>query len=403
MLRIDGEYGSAIVFTDDVEPGAYLQIQELLDQPFVKGANVRIMPDVHAGAGCVIGTTMKVVDKVCPTLVGVDVGCGVLVAQLPFGKKDFDAAAFDRIVRRIPAGFSVNDTPFYPDEQAEMLRKLKCFEHIRNIQRIYRSLGTLGGGNHFIEVAANEAGKLYLLIHSGSRNPGTQIAKHYQDVAIGRHSQMLKAAQDTPAKSVSRDKRNNRDLHRMRGKKQGIPDALAYLEGELLADYLNDMRIARRWAARNREVMAEVILGSLTPPLALSSLQVFQTIHNCIDDKKVLRKGAVSAHKGEKLVIPMNMRDGSIIVVRKGNPDWNCSAPHGAGRLMSRREAKRQLDLSEYKRSMEGIYSSTLGKSTIDEAPMAYKPIADIVGAIGGTVEILEHVKPIYNFKSAGD
>lgn len=259
-----------------------------------------------------------------------------------------------------------------------MLEKLKCFDQIRNIQRIYRSLGTLGGGNHFIEVASNEAGKLYLLIHSGSRNLGTQIAGHYQDMAIRYHNA---------------GKKN----------KSSIPKALAYLEGALLADYLHDMRIAQRWAAWNREVMAERIAEGLNPPVSLRDAKVFQTIHNYIDDKNILRKGAVSAHAGEILVIPLNMRDGSILARGKGNPDWNHSAPHGAGRIMSRGEAKRSINLGAFVRSMEGIYSSTLDKTTIDEAPMAYKDKEHILNAIGDTVEVLDIIKPIYNFKAAGD
>ena len=378
MLQIDGKYGSAKVFTQDVEQSAYTQIAELMDQPFVQGAHVRIMPDVHAGMGCVIGTTMRIVDKVCPNLVGVDVGCGVLVMELPMARDQFDPKAFDRIVRRIPAGFTVNQHVAYPEEQAQMLEKLKCFDQIRNIQRIYRSLGTLGGGNHFIEVASNEAGKLYLLIHSGSRNLGTQIAGHYQDMAIRYHNA---------------GKKN----------KSSIPKALAYLEGALLADYLHDMRIAQRWAAWNREVMAERIAEGLNPPVSLRDAKVFQTIHNYIDDKNILRKGAVSAHAGEILVIPLNMRDGSILARGKGNPDWNHSAPHGAGRIMSRGEAKRSINLGAFVRSMEGIYSSTLDKTTIDEAPMAYKDKEHILNAIGDTVEVLDIIKPIYNFKAAGD
>lgn len=378
MLQIDGKYGSAKVFTKDVECSAYIQIAELMDQPFVQGAHVRIMPDVHAGMGCVIGTTMRIVDKVCPNLVGVDVGCGVLVMEMPLSRNQFDPESFDRIVRRIPAGFTVNQHAAYPEKQVQMLEKLKYFDQIRNIQRIYRSLGTLGGGNHFIEVASNEADKLYLLIHSGSRNLGTQIAKHYQDMAIRYHNAGRK-------------------------NKSAIPKALAYLEGALLADYLHDMRIAQRWAALNREVMAERIAQGLNPPLSLHDAQVFQTIHNYIDDKQILRKGAVSAQKGEILVIPLNMRDGSIVARGKGNPDWNHSAPHGAGRIMSRGEAKRTINLGTFQRSMEGIYSSTLDKTTIDEAPMAYKDKEHILSTIGDTVEVLDIIQPIYNFKAAGD
>ncbi|NLX83178.1 MAG: RtcB family protein [Clostridiales bacterium] len=378
MLQIDGKYGSAKVFTKDVEQSAYQQIAELMNQPFVKDAHVRIMPDVHAGMGCVIGTTMRIVDKVCPNLVGVDVGCGVLVMNLPLTRDSFDAKAFDQLVRRIPAGFQVNQQPLYQEEQVQMLEELKCFDQINNIQRIYRSLGTLGGGNHFIEVAVNQEDQLYLLIHSGSRNLGTQIAKHYQNLAIAYHGAGKK-------------------------KPSALPKALAYLEGAQLKDYLHDMRIAQRWAAWNREVMAQRIASSCTPPMDLSDARVFQTIHNYIDDKGILRKGAVAAHEGEMLVIPLNMRDGSIIARGLGNPDWNHSAPHGAGRLMSRGEARRSIDLKDFQRSMAGIYSSTLNKSTLDEAPMAYKDKEDILAAILDTVEVLDIIKPVYNYKSAGD
>lgn len=406
MIQIEGKYGTAKVFTRDVEQSAYTQIAELMNQPFVAGARVRIMPDVHAGMGCVIGTTMHIVDKVCPNLVGVDVGCGVLVAELPMNREQFDPPAFDRIVRRIPAGFSVNHEALHLEEQEELLGQLKCLHAIRNLPRIYRSLGTLGGGNHFIEVAADEGGKLYLLIHSGSRNLGKQVAEHYQALAIDHHNQVpaeLLAELDARLPGSKNTKKRQRELRRLKKQHKTIPDDLAYLEGSLLADYLHDMRIAQRFAYWNREVMAQRILEALTPPVALKDTRPFQTVHNYIDDQNILRKGAVSAQAGEVLVIPLNMRDGSLIVRGLGNPDWNHSAPHGAGRVMSRGEARRSISLREVENSMVEVYTTTLDESTIDEAPMAYKPMADILAAIGDTAEVLSHIRPIYNFKSAGD
>ena len=406
MTQIEGRYGTALVFTREVEQSAYTQIAELMNQPFVAGAHVRIMPDVHAGMGCVIGTTMHIVDKVCPNLVGVDVGCGVLVAELPISRDDFDTPAFDRIVRRIPAGFSVNREPLHHLEMEALLGQMKCIEHIRNLPRIYNSLGTLGGGNHFIEVAADEGGKLYLLIHSGSRNLGKQVAEHYQALAVDSHNQVPpELLQDLEARlpGAKNSKKKQRELRRLRRQHRSVPDDLAYLEGPLLQDYLHDMKIAQRFAFRNREVMAQRILEGLTPPVDLQDTRPFQTVHNYIDHQNILRKGAVSAREGEVLVIPLNMKDGSLIARGRGNPEWNHSAPHGAGRAMSRGEARRAIDMKDFQRSMAGVYTTTLDESTLDEAPMAYKPMAEILGAIGDTVEVLAHIKPIYNFKSAGD
>jgi len=406
LTQIDGTYGTALVYTREVEQSAYTQIAQLMNQPFVAGARVRIMPDVHAGMGCVIGTTMHIVDKVCPNLVGVDVGCGVLVAQLPIQRDAFDAPAFDRIVRRIPAGFSVNREPLHLEETEALLSQLVCLPHIKNLDRIYKSMGTLGGGNHFIEVAANAAGKLYLLIHSGSRNLGKQVAEHYQALAANYHNQVpgeMLSELEARFPGSKNAKRRQRELRRLKKQHTRVPDDLAYLEGALLSDYLHDMRIAQRFAYRNREVMAQRILEGLTPPVALADTRPFQTVHNYIDQENILRKGAVSARAGEVLVIPLNMRDGSLIVRGRGNPDWNHSAPHGAGRIMSRGEARRVIDIKDFERSMAGVYTTTLDQSTIDEAPMAYKPMADILAAIGDTAEVLEHIRPIYNFKSAGD
>jgi RNA-splicing ligase RtcB len=373
MITIKGAFNSAKVFLDAVDDGTMQQLHELCNQPFVEGLKIRVMPDTHVGMGCTIGTTMTIKDKVVPGHVGVDIGCGVLAARIPAGPIDF--AKLDRVIRgNVPAGFDTRRAPHRLAGQAR-LAELRCAAHIKKMNRIELSIGSLGGGNHFIEVARSEEGVNYLSIHTGSRNLGTQIAEHYQNVAV-------------------------RALAR---KSQGgakAPKYMAYVEGSDLEDYLWDMTIAQEYADLNRKAIAEVIARGMNWDLA----DEFVTTHNFIDVKAgILRKGAVAAHTGQVLIIPINMRDGSIIAVGKGNPDWNYSAPHGAGRLLSRSQAKRAYSLEEYKQSMAGVFTTSVDPDTLDEAPMAYKPMQKILDSIGETVEVKHIIKTVYNFKAGGE
>jgi len=367
MIEVKGKYASAKIFADNVDEGTIGQITALCNQEFVSGSSIRVMPDTHVGIGCTIGTTMTITDKVVPGHVGVDIGCGVYVGRIT-GEIDFDA--LDKVIRtNVPAGFDVRNSAHRLLAKTR-LKELKCQVHLKNMRRLELSLGSLGGGNHFIEVAKDDSDNHYLLIHTGSRNLGKQISEYYQALAA---STLCK-------KGVSKD--------------------MAYLEGDALAQYLHDMQVAQEFADLNRQAIAEVIARGMNWSLE----DAFITTHNYIDLKtRILRKGAVSASSGEKLVIPINMRDGSIIACGKGNPDWNYSAPHGAGRLMSRSQAKRALNMEEYKQAMSGIYTTTVGSSTLDEAPMAYKPMQQILDQIGETVDILTVIRPVYNFKAAGD
>jgi len=365
MITITAENGNtAKVYTDALEPSAQGQIKKLLEQSFVTGSKIRIMPDVHAGAGCAIGTTMTITDKAVPNLVGVDIGCGMETVKLKDTRMNLpDLDSF--IHRNIPAGMEVRKNPHkYLDEAR--IHKLRCGKQM-NLKRAELSLGTLGGGNHFIEVDKDDEGSLYLVIHSGSRNIGLQVAQYYQDAAY---------------KAV---------------KGEGLPHALAYCSGKLFEDYLHDMAIMQEFAVLNRRAIADDIIKGCK----LKEDSRFSTIHNYIDLKHmILRKGAVSAQAGEKLLIPINMRDGALICEGLGNPDWNYSAPHGAGRLMSRTEAKSSFTLNSYKKEMEGIFSSTVNTETLDECPMAYKSMDHILAHIEPTAKVIKHIKPIYNFKS---
>lgn len=365
MIDLIGKYNSARVFTDKLDPGARVQILELLDQPFVAGSKIRIMPDVHVGAGCTIGTTMTIKDKVVPNLVGVDIGCGMETIVL--AEKKLDLARLDQIINRlIPAGFATRRRP-HPFLDDADLQNLRCLHQI-NLNRARLSIGTLGGGNHFIEVDKDDDGTLYLVIHSGSRNPGKQVADYYQK----------KAAASLAGKGIKR--------------------ALAYCEGKLLDDYLNDMAIMQRYADTNRKAMRQVLVEAMD----LTVTDSWTTVHNYIDlDSMILRKGAVSAQAGERILIPLNMRDGSLICLGKGNPDWNQSAPHGAGRLMSRRQARQAISMAEYEKSMTGIYTTSVSRDTLDEAAFAYKPLEEIAAHITPAAQIIKQIKPIYNFKAA--
>ncbi|WP_101696383.1 RtcB family protein [Clostridium minihomine] len=395
MIELQGKYNTAKVFTDTVENEAILQIINLLNQEFVSGSKIRIMPDTHAGAGCTIGTTMTIADKVVPNLVGVDIGCGMETVLLE--DTHVELQKLDKVIHfYVPAGFSIREKahPYLHDID---LAALRCVDNV-NLNRAKLSLGTLGGGNHFIELDHDDDGRLYLVVHSGSRNLGKQVAEHYQRAAARDLNDKAKEMN----KLIADFKRQGRETEiQTELKKLGVRKVdknLAFCEGQLFDDYLHDMAIVQRYAELNRRAIVQEIVKQMKFKISDS----FTTIHNYIDlDAMILRKGAISAKAGERVLIPMNMRDGSLICVGKGNPDWNCSAPHGAGRLMSRSVAKASITLTQFKQSMQGVYSSTVNKSTIDEAPFAYKPMEEIVANIGDTVEIINTIKPLYNFKAA--
>ncbi len=392
MIEVKGKYNTAKVYIDQVGEETIAQILELCNQEFTAGSTIRIMPDTHKGAGCTIGTTMTIRDKIVPNLVGVDIGCGVEVAEL--AESEIDFAKLDRVIREhIPSGSSVRSTE-HPYVSQASIDDLRCRAQI-SISRARLSIGTLGGGNHYIEIDRDDQGRLYLAVHSGSRHMGKQIAEYYQKLGHQRLTRDRQAAMVTRLKAGKRDHEIHAELQKF--KAQSISKDLAYVEGQDYADYLHDMVIAQVYATINRKAMVEEI----TKRMGLHVVSRFTTIHNYIDtESMILRKGAISAQAGEKLIIPINMRDGALICVGRGNPDWNYSAPHGAGRLLSRGEAKRRISIEDYRRSMDGIYTTSVDASTLDEAAMAYKPMEQIIRNIGDTVEITAIVKPVYNFKA---
>lgn len=371
-MKLKGSFGSAKVFTNDIEDGAREQIKTLLEQDFIEGSKIRIMPDVHQGMGCVIGFTADMGDKVIPNIVGVDIGCGVLTIDL--GHLNLDLEKLDKIIyNKIPSG---QKTHKKTKVAFPKLKELYVYDQLRNIRRIENSIGSLGGGNHFIEIGQDSQDRLYMMIHSGSRNLGNQVAKIYQRMAIDLVSG--KKGQDGPS----------------------YPRDLCYLTGKQREEYLHDMAICQEYAQLNREMMAEIILQAKLGK-SLKDFQYFHTVHNYIDFKdNIIRKGAISAYEDERLLIPINMRDGSILGRGKSNPDWNYSAPHGAGRLLSRRQAQDQLKLADFKEAMEGIYSSSVHKGTLDESPEAYKTMDYILDRMEETVEVEDIIRPIYNFKA---
>ena len=396
MIILNGKYTNAIIYTEELEESALAQVQNLINQEFTSGSTVRVMPDVHTGAGAPIGLNMTIQDKVVPNLVGVDIGCGMETIKLR--NTHIELEALDKAIHQlIPSGFDIRKEthPFYDQIPME---NLKCLKSI-NSHRAAHSLGTLGGGNHFIELAKDEAGAYYLIIHSGSRHFGLEVAKYYQKIAFETHQPGGISEKELIAnlKAQGREKEILKTIGALKKTQPPIPKDLAWLEGENRKDYLNDMSIAQTYSVVNRKAMADLLIRKMK----LKVDQSFTTIHNYIDLKtQILRKGSISAQKGEKVLIPMNMRDGSLLAIGKGNPEWNCSAPHGAGRLMSRTQAKNSLTLSDFKKAMDGIYSSTINQSTLDEAPSAYKPMESILSQIGDTVEIIAHLKPVYNFKA---
>ena len=397
-MLIKGLYNEAKVFTDVIDDGAISQIQAMCDSQIFEGLKLRIMPDVHAGAGCTIGTTMTIKNKIIPNMVGVDIGCGMECALLE--EKDIDLAKLDALIyERIPSGINVRASRHPLAKQID-LNQLKCARFISK-ERAYQSIGTLGGGNHFIEVDVDEDGNKYLVVHSGSRHLGVEVAEYYQSEAYkrlcGNSSSQIQAIISL-LKAQGKQKEIQSTIDMMMQQTSVVPKEFAYVEGNLFDDYIHDMKLVQYFAVLNRKAMVDELLDGM----GLHVVEQFTTIHNYIDtDAMILRKGAVSARKDEKLLIPINMRDGSLICLGKGNDDWNQSAPHGAGRLLSRGKARATLTLEEFQKEMEGIYSTSVNHSTIDESPMAYKKLEDIVDNVAPTVDILTQIKPIYNFKAS--
>ncbi len=400
MIEIKGKYNTAVCYTPAVEAAAEEQIRAVCDQEAFKDSKIRIMPDVHAGVGCTIGTTMTITDKIVPGMVGVDIGCGMETVRL--AERDIDLAALDALIYSdVPAGREVRQT-IHPLNDEIDLRELRCARKV-NLDRARRSIGSLGGGNHFIEVDRGENGRLFLVVHSGSRYLGTQVCGYYQEEGIKALRGASRRQIDALIREMKEQGRASEIDDTLRRLRQSagpvdVPRELAWVEGELFDDYIHDMRIVQRFAVLNRKAMTDVILNGL----GLTRVEEFTTIHNYIDtDTMILRKGSVSAKAGEKLLIPINMRDGSLVCVGKGNEEWNCSAPHGAGRLMSRKSARDSLSLEEYRQQMQNVFSTCVNKSTLDESPMAYKPLEEIMEQIGPTAEILERIRPVYNFKAS--
>lgn len=385
------------IFTENIEPEAVNQVYELISTPAFSGSRVRIMPDVHCGVDCVVGFTSTFSDKLIPNVLGSDLGCGMYVAVL--GAADFSLPELDAFIReKIPCGSAYRRE----ENGGEYIEKLHCFSELRDFGRLYGSLGTLGGGNHFIEVDEDEDKNRYLVIHSGSRNLGMQVARIYQKKA---EISCKMCAESEKARVVSELKAAGRQcdipdalvsVSRKYAHRTKLPQRFCYLDGELLTSYLHDVRICQKFASANRKKMAADILKKLK----ISRFTEFETVHNFIDDDNIIRKGAIPAHKGMRVIIPMNMRDGCIIAVGKGNPDWNCSAPHGAGRLYGRSEAKTRFTVEKFREEMQGVYTTCISGSTLDESPMAYKPADEIMRLIEPTVEIERVIKPIYNFKA---
>ncbi len=400
MIEINGRYNSAKVYTDIIDEGAVGQITELCCQEFTEGSRIRIMPDVHAGAGCVIGTTMTITDKIVPNLVGVDIGCGM--ETLILRDRHIEPEQLDTLIReRIPSGIGIRSKPHRFMERID-LSKLRCAERI-DLRRAELSLGTLGGGNHFIEADKGESG-MYIVIHSGSRHLGVEVAKYYQQAAyeqLNRSDDAAARALIDELKAQGRQTEIRRELAKLKNtKRTSVPKHLAYVSGQLFDDYIHDMKTVQEYAMLNRLAMADEIEKGMKIKVKDS----FTTIHNYIDtENMILRKGSVSAQKGERLIIPVNMRDGSIICIGKGNEDWNFSAPHGAGRLMSRSEAKESFTVIEFKKQMKGIYTTSVGQGTLDECPMAYKGMDTILDNIGDTADVAEIIKPVYNFKAGSE
>jgi len=398
MFEIKGKINTAICYAKVVEEEAIEQIRRMCDYEFTKDSRIRIMPDVHAGKGCTIGTTMTVTDKVVPNIVGVDIGCGMYTVNLGKGELHFEK--IDEAAHFIPSGMNI----WEGRQERFDLTKLRCYRSLKNTKWLERSLGTLGGGNHFIEVDRALDGTNYLVIHTGSRNLGKQVAEIYQQLAIdlNKGKETYFQQRDEIIRSYKEQGRRaeiQEALEKISWNKREttMPEDLCFLYGQYFEDYLHDVEICQRFARRNREKIAEIILSRT----GMTGGEAFHTIHNYIDTKEmILRKGAIAAHAGEKVLIPINMRDGSVLAIGKGNPEWNYSAPHGAGRIMSRSKAKNELNMDAYREAMAGVYTTAVNEATLDEAPMAYKSLEDIIDVIRESVDVIEVMKPIYNFKA---
>lgn len=400
MTEIKGKINTAICYAKTIEEEAIEQIRAMCDQEFTRGSRIRIMPDVHFGKGCTIGTTMTVTDKAVPNVVGVDIGCGMYTVSL--GKEEIDLERLDRAAHLIPAGREV-----WEGRQVRFdLQSLKCYRSIRDSGKMERSLGTLGGGNHFIEADRAGDGTCYLVIHTGSRNLGKQVAEYYQNLAVELHEGkeeyfLQKEALIARYKAEGRRNELKEAIKKLKWEKKepAIPKELCYLYGTYFEDYLHDVEICQKFAVKNRELIAEILMDRA----GLKGGEAFHTVHNYIDVKeRILRKGAISAREGEKVLIPVNMRDGSILAIGKGNPEWNYSAPHGAGRVLSRAKARDTLDMEEYRRAMEGIYTTSVNEFTLDEAPMVYKSLEEIADTVREAVDVTDVMKPVYNYKYHG-
>ncbi len=399
MFTIKGKCNEAIVYASTVEDQALEQLQTICDMEIYRGARIRIMPDVHAGAGCTIGTTMTLHGAVTPNMVGVDIGCGMETAMIK--EKEIDFEKLDQLIKeKIPSGMNIRDSK-HPNADLIDVSDLRCISRVGHLEKELRALGSLGGGNHFIEVDKDDEGNLYIVIHSGSRHLGKEVADIYQDLAYkqvnGLYKEQIRRKIDL-LKSQGREKEIGSMFQEIKKDAvTGIPKELSYVTGGLFDDYIHDMKIMQEFAMINRKTMMDIIIEGM----GLTVTDQFTTIHNYIDtENMILRKGSVSAQKGEKLLIPINMADGSLICIGKGNADWNCSAPHGAGRLMSRSQAMKTLSLEEYRKQMEGIYTTTATMKTLDESPMAYKGMDEIVENIAPTAEIIKIIRPVYNFKA---
>lgn len=393
MIELKGKYNTAKVYTDNVDRETISQVIELLNQEYIEDSNIRVMPDCHAGAGCVIGTTMTIKDKACPNLVGVDIGCSVSAYKIK--EKSVDLKKLDEVVNKyIPSGFSVHEEPIASSNADKIIAPV-------NIELAMRSLGTLGGGNHFLELSKDDSGNYWLIVHTGSRHLGLEIAKYYMERAQKKlNKEDTKDEIETVVvelKAQGKQKEIEEAIKEIVKRKPKIPKGLSYVYGEDFENYIHDMRLTQQHAQVNHKTIAAIIVDKMGWHIE----ETVVTMHNYIDtENNILRKGSVSAQNGEKLVIPMNMRDGTLLCVGKGNPDWNYSAPHGAGRILSRSKAKEVVGMEEFKESMEGIYSTSVVESTIDEAPMVYKPIEEIMENIKDTVDVIAILKPVYNFKA---
>lgn len=404
------------IFTDNIEEQAVKDIDAFMSLPAFADSKVRIMPDVHAGKGCVIGFTATIKDKIIPNVVGVDIGCGMYC--VPLGKIELDLEKIDKVIReKVPHGQSAHNSSAENlisvslNRSKILIGRLVCWNELKNVNHLYYSIGTLGGGNHFIEIDVDDEGNKYLVIHTGSRNLGKQVCEIYQRKAIkncsrtAHYDEFLKelvriCKESGNAEIIPSVVKSVRTVEKM----ETIPDDLCYVDGELMDDYLYDMGICQHWAMRNRETIATIIWENAIwdGKYPQNEPAGFHTGHNYLDiENMIVRKGAISAQKDDMVLIPMNMRDGSLLCIGKGNEDWNCSAPHGAGRIMSRAMAKKTLDMDDYKASMNGIFTTSVSTDTIDEAPMVYKPMDEIISKIGDTVDIVKIIKPIYNFKSS--